>query len=316
MEEYFQSEGCRLIEKNGNRVTYVAQCGHEHTSLIGNFKKGSSRVCKQCTIQQQRENETDFFEQEGECFVHISKLLEPHLEVKRTNEGCIADFIYRPWSAKENEWVQVQMKSTLKKIHGSFRFRLNHRFPGCILVCHCIEENRFWVFRDYEVPEKSIGICESGKYAHNEVNNVSESLIRLYETMMKTTLESAMIPSSPNHRKEYEYRLKRERFFPDVQFEYPLYQQRRYDFIVNGKKYQEKVATPKENRYIIKSSYELGDNDFYFVHIPDSDYFYCIPEQQFIPNQTSSGCMTFNISDHKKWFQVYRHNYTIRSFSF
>jgi len=320
MEEYFKSEGCRLIEKNGNRVTYVAQCGHEHTTQLCTFKHGSSRVCKNCMIQKMKESNFDYHVQEGESLLYISKILGNHFTIKRTNEGCLADFLIRPLCQNEDKWAQVQLKTTRNAIHGIYMFGMKRRYPNCIIICHCVSENRFWVFRDYEVPEKNIGISVNGKYARNEVleQNLVDKFTEIYSNIQHIELESALVPSSPYQRTEHEYRMKRERFFPHVKFEYPDYQHRRYDFIVNGKRYQEKVASQNggENSYHFHSEYTLGENDFYFVHIPNSDYFFCLPEQLLIENQKPSGRVTLNIKKHAAWYAPFMHNYTRVSFSF
>lgn len=315
--EYFALHGCRFIERlPKSKVRYIAQCGHEHTARLDVFKHGSSRNCKQCTIQKLKDGECDYHIQEGESLIHITKLLENHIEVKRTNEGCLADFLIRPFGINADEWAQIQLKTTGKSIHGVYNFSLHRKYPNCIIVCHCVSENRFWVFRDYEIPEKGLGIRNSGKYSHNEVTELHNSLKTLYETVKHVKFEDAIIPTSQTQRIEYEYRLKREKFFFDIEFTYPLYEQRKYDFIVNGKKYQEKVATKKDNRYVFKSKYEKGDNDYYLIHIPDTDYFYCIPEFLLLDHQNTSGCITINTTKHKEWYAPYRHTYTRRDFSF
>lgn len=319
INHYFVSQGCRLIERlPKSKVRYIAQCGHEHTARLDVFKHGSSRNCKQCTIEKLKNG--DYHKQEGESLMLISKLLEPSLEVRRTNEGCLGDFLIRPWGTNEDAWMHVQLKTTRKAINGStYIFSLHKRYPGCIILCHCISDGRFWVFRDYEVPEKCLGIRGvKSKYTKNEVHqaDLSRTFTSLYDTTRHISLDDAMIPVSQTQRIEHEYRLKRERFFNDVLFEYPAYEHRRYDFIVNGKRYQEKVATMKDGRYIFKSKCDPGDNDFYIVHIPDTDYWYCFPEERLIENQNTSGCITINLTKHQKWYQPYRHTYTRRDFSF
>lgn len=319
LSQYFASQGCRLIEKNGRNVRYIAQCGHEHETKMFNFKRGSSRKCKDCVIKYMKESDCDYHIQEGESFLTISKILENNIDIRRTNEGCLADFIIRPIGISEDKWAQVQLKTTLKDIHGVYMFSIKRRYPNCIILCHCVSENRFWVFRDYQVPEKGLGIKPNGKYSQNEVLlcQLSDCLKDFYNSVNLVSCNEAMVPTSPAQIVEYQYRLKRETFFPHIHFEYPLYQHRRYDFIVDGKKYQEKVATRvTDSSYSFHSDYKLGENDFYFVHIPDSDYFYCIPEIQLIEHQNPSGRVTLNISKFREWYAPFRHNYTRVSFSF
>jgi hypothetical protein len=321
VSQYFATQGCRMIERlPKSRIRYVAQCGHEHITNLSTFKNGSSRKCKQCTIQNLKNGDWDYHKQEGESLLYISKLLEPHIEVKRTNEGCLADFLIRPLGTSVDEWAQVQLKTTGKMINAQYLFHLKRRYPNCIILCHCMSENRFWIFRDYEVPEKGLGITNSGKYSQNEVvlSHLVDKMKTMYETTQHISAEIALTPSSPYQLIEHQYRLKREKFFAHIHFEYPLYQHRRYDFIVNGEKYQEKVASrnTSENSYHFHSEYVMGENDYYFIHIADSDYFYCIPELELISRQKPSGRVTLNTSKHKEWYAPYRHQYTRVSFSF
>lgn len=146
--------------------------------------------------------------------------------------------------------------------------------------------------------------------------NLNDILQKQYETIPHVLFEESMIPQSESQIIEHQYKTKRERFFPHVNFEYPLHQHRRYDFIVSDKKYQEKVASINGNAYFFKSNQTLGEVDFYFVHIPDSDYFYCIPEKNLIENRKASGWTTLNVNKHQKWYAPFRHNYTRVSFSF
>ena len=256
MEQYFTSQGCQFIEKQGRKVRYIAQCGHEYSCLLFNFKRGSSRKCKECVYETMRRSDSDYHIQEGDSFIEIYKLLESSIQIKRTNEGCFADCIFRPIGTSEDLWGQVQLKTTKKSIHGTYIFSLKKRYTGCIIVCHCISENRFWIFHDYEVPEKTIGITTSGKYSTNEVlsMNLADCLLSKYQTIPYVSLEESMIPQSESQIIEHQYKRKREMFFPYIHFEYPVYQHRRYDFIVNGKKYQEKVASLNGSGYFFKSS--------------------------------------------------------------
>lgn len=312
MEEYFSSQGCEFIEKNGRRVRYRAQCGHEYETRLDVFKHGSARKCITCSRIRPR---CDQHRQEADSFIEVTELLKLVFDVKQTTEGCLADFIVKPWNCTEDKWLQVQFKTTLKAIHGVYTFSMHKKYPSCVVLCQCIHEKRLWLFKGYDVPEQSLGIRPNGKYAGGEVTtSFTESLLRMYNTYYLSSLRETMVPVGQAQRIEYTYRLKRERFYPDSNFESPIVQYRSYDFVVNSKKYQEKVASFKNNRYIFK--YKPGGSDFYFVHIPDTDYFFVIPQHVLENNKTPSGSMTININKHHMWYMPYRHTYTRRDFAF
>jgi len=116
--------------------------------------------------------------------------------------------------------------------------------------------------------------------------------------IIRINKEDALIPKSVNSQLEYKYALKRISYFSYLPFTKPEKNQQVYDFTINGVKIQEKVASKRNNRNayccgLYKNggkllsnktsiSYEKGDNDFYWIHIPDYEYFLILPEKILI----------------------------------
>jgi hypothetical protein len=99
-----------------------------------------------------------------------------------------------------------------------------------------------------------------------------------------------------------------------------------YDFKLNGLKVQEKIACNhkpgvqvnlrKSNGNKKKKSYEKGDNDIYWIHLPNKEEFYVIPEDilmdnGFISNKDIEGKMSLyiNPSNKKQWTNKYLYSY-------
>ena len=52
VKNFFEKENCILLSKGpidaAHKIQYIAQCGHEHSILWPEFKKGSCRICPKC----------------------------------------------------------------------------------------------------------------------------------------------------------------------------------------------------------------------------------------------------------------------------
>lgn len=131
---------------------------------------------------------------------------------------------------------------------------------------------------------------------------------------------------------EKEYQEKREKTFPlDYQYaSIPVC----YDFIINGHKVQEKVATPMKDRpqsfiaTLHRSNgkhnsirqfqpYEKGENDYYWINIPSTTTFYLIPEHalmkegyiKFQDKEPGKRFLYLNLNAEINWYCKYRHDY-------
>lgn len=139
-----------------------------------------------------------------------------------------------------------------------------------------------------------------------------------------------LIPVSPLQQLEYEYYLHRKQQLPFIKFIDNEKQGLVYDFMINDYKIQEKVGNiPRgkngasfalfknngtQNKKHIHQSYKKGDNDFYWLNVPDKKYFYIIPENELIKHkyidlETKRNIyLNPNTKDH--WSQKYLFDYT------
>lgn len=310
----FEIDGCVFIEKVHNKFRYTAQCGHEHIISLSNFKAGFGKRCPSCS------QKSDMNVQKGESFEKIYDRLKDHFEVRRTFEGCLADFIVRPLGSTVDEWLMIQLKTS----RNTYSFHIHRKYPKCIMMCHALNDDILWCFKYSDFSIKSqLNLRKSTEYF------TIDTLLNYYYTEDKVTCDEAMTLISPQQIREVEYRKKRELFYPHVHFEYPKYEQRRYNFIVNGLKYQEKVASMNKISYQVymysnRKPYSPGENDYYMIHIPDQDVFYMFPEQVLIdrnildtgPCTVDRPTISISISNHSAWYQPYRHKYTMCSFQF
>jgi hypothetical protein len=176
----------------------------------------------------------------------------------------------------------------------------------------------------------AIGLNKS-KYDLNEVtkDDILSTLNDYYKTMKKFSFELIDIPISDNQKTEQVYRKYRESKISFLEFEYPKFQGCVYDFTVNNYKVQEKVGTHYSNKNSIAfslhknngktdgkrqlTSYKKGDNDFYWLNLPDKKHFYVIPEQVLIDQKyidtIKKTTLIINLNAKAAWISPYKFDY-------
>lgn len=307
---------------------FKASCGHDNTVTLTNFLcKGSGKICKSCMAQRVREigrSQKDPHLCEYESFCIISKFIQDKFEVKKTNEGCMADMIIKPKNVDADEWLMIQLKSTQCVCHDLYTFKMNNNsYPDCVILCICIQDNRMWVFDNHQISVKNnlnIGLTDKSKYSSFEESNstINHCLLAKYRKYKKVSCDEANVPKSKFQQQEQVYRRKRETEIPFLPYVYPVLDNRVYDFMINNYKIQEKVSSiaKKHSNNPIHVSclyrsckgetrqkcYNKGDNDFYWIWKKDTDVFYIIPDKELVERKYIQ--VDGNLDDKKKTFSL------------
>jgi len=328
LKELFDSKGCVMLDtleefnesiqngityKNSRvcfKTRYIATCGHEHKVFHKKIKHDNGLMCPTCSIVQRRilqKAKTNVVDDgqasshlcEDNCVEYITRKIEKDIDVFKTREGCLADFIIRPKGMDEDKWMMVQMKST-EMPSDSYRFAMKNeddKYEKCIIICLCWSDKRMWVFENKDVTGKlkiAIGLHKSQKYDSFQMKkaDLGTKLLDFYKTMETFTMDKLDTPISNNQVKEKEFAQLRETKCNFLKFDIPTKSQLCYDFTVNGKKIQEKVgkstapsvsfSISRRNGNIDKVSqrkaYCIGENDFYWLNFPDKQTFFVFPE--------------------------------------
>lgn len=334
VNERFRQKGCILTTikdeyKSIDRVEFIGQCGHQSNSSISNFTTfGTGLLCKECSDKNRKkilkEKGGDARLNEYEGFVHFKTILGPHFEIHKTNEGCIADLCIRPLGTEEDKWLRVQTKTTKQTYKGSYVFRTNYNtYEDCIILCLCLQTDDIWALHWEESKGKDkITIGKTGKKHTRE--EIVDKLKEAYKIFNLYTLSDTLTPKSIYQRREHEYRLKRERMFPHIQFKYPEVEGQKYDFMIGDLKFQEKVAGKRKDRnnhYVAHlyscnrnktkyQQYSQGDADYYWFWLDGTDDFYVIPESILV-ERGLVGCENLRPAIHfteNNWTSVYSKN--------
>lgn len=258
------------------------------------------------------------------------------MKIIKTEEGCTSDVIVKPLNVENDEWLRIQVKTTLDICHDLYTFNLgNNKYIDHVILCHCINKNKYWLIPYIEVMhiknKLNIGQTSCSKYFKYEVNE--DSLINTfndyYQKMKLFTCKECMIPPNILQQKELIFKQRREEAFTFLKFERPRYNQSFYDFVVNGVRVQEKVATlrkDRKNTYVIflyrslsnngrnmkYQPYKQGMNSYYWIHIPETNIFYVIPDAELCQRGYIETCTKLNTtrpvlsirpSDQVMWYQ-------------
>ncbi len=309
-KQLFYEKNCKLItsfEEIGEwkkfreieqmTVKYIATCGHESTVGIKPFKECYGLLCKKCMkINQQKVTVDNKNGMEDKFIEILSNKINDKFDIELTDDGCLADFALRFKDNNEDKWLMVQVKTTehIENTKYSYTFGKTDKYKNCIIICACINNDKLWIFDGNKINTKNISISKSKKHI-NEVT-INELYIKIIEYMNilpMYSFDKINIPVSKTTQVEQNYRKHREQKCNYLNFIYPTGTNLRYDFEINEYKIQEKVATKssenaihyqlsKTNGNKIKTPYEKGDNDFYWVHFPDKQKFIIFPEQILI----------------------------------
>lgn len=291
-----------LIQKTRiPKVRLISSCGHENTVFVNVFiSRNTGVVCKDCIAKTRKKEYPNLINREIDFTNKFQEFLSSSFISKTTNEGCKSDLIIKPTDVEENNWLRIQIKTTEKVYDKSYGFHVQNNYEDHILICHCIDENKYWLipFNELELTNKKLNLSVStkSKYYKYYIDNekIINSLMKYYKEAKLYNEDVCMIAQSKDAQKEQAYRQKIYKDLSFLKVEKPIHTNMVYDLIVNDKKVQEKLLYSQKNRNgysgaILKrlgknktQNYNYEDNDFYWFHIPDTDFFYVIPQFELL----------------------------------
>lgn len=314
LQKYSQ-KGCKLVTTleeyskltdKYKKVSIIASCSHKidnvyiHTFL----NRESGNQCKDCTKKNIKQILSIKSHDCGKIEYLAFNLLKENLTdfiVERTCEGCLVDIIMKPKNINDNLYLPIQLKSTMETNFKCYSFNITKdKYKNMIILLICIKDNKFWILKNDDLETKTrINIGNKSKYNEYMVdkNKLNATFINLYENnkQLLNTKELFNIPSNIYQQREQKYRKIRETKIDFIKFTNPFIEGQVYDFLINNMKVQEKVCGIDKLKksyicHLVKNNsmnkknprtlnYDLGDNDFYWINIPDENTFYIFPEK-------------------------------------
>jgi len=331
-EEYSQIN----ILKN-TRLYFRAKCGHNSSASFTNFMyKNTGIICWDCNLKNCSQKMTKYKNSHiGESLIlaFLLNIINPVFDIQKTNEGCVADLIIKPKDNEKDEWLKIQLKTTEKLNHGIYVFSgINKNYENCLILCSCLPDHKIWMIPHCEIKHLislSIGKTNSiyNKYLV-AIENITDELYKHYQSYILSERDECMKPISLQQYQEIEFSERRINRLDFLNFKKSQIDGEVYDFILNGFKHQEKVATyiMKKDCHIIHlckhngtenkknkwQFYHINDNDFYWFWIKDRSFFYIIPASILLKYD----CITDSIKEGNKIILLYPHRKSETKYNF
>lgn len=327
------------------RIRFIGLCSHESSAVYTNFNKRNTGIkCNQCVKQNMKSElkcknkNTNITELSGiNLIIH---LLESLYNIQRTFEGCKADLAIKLKSTTTDTWIPIQSKTVTSMSHGMYSCTLHgNTYNGMLIFIIAINDNKIWMIPGSLIDTTSrINISKRSKYnkylvthdiVHNKINEYMS-----YISM--TNFDIINTPRIDSSRKELIYCNKRQQYISYLHQEQSILQGSSTDFTIGKYKIQEKVlgynvsnnklhCSIKRNNGIIDKirkfrPYNIGDNDYYWLHSSIDDRFWIIPEAILSINGYIKSdqinkikyTLIFGIEKygtHMEWLREYEYNY-------
>ena len=298
-------------------IEIFSACGHRRKVQFNNLLYTDTGImCQDCNYNVFKSKRTgispDYLFQEYQVIKSLEYFCKDVLSFKLTREGSVADFCVKPLATIDDLWLPIQIKTTKSTSYDMYKFTVNDKYKYIIIMLFYIDPNnnhKIWIIDGSDVANISnISIrLNSSVYDKYEIgtSNLSNLFCQLYNSKKKNPFQDFNISSSKQSQQELEYVQLRETLFPHFSYDYPEVGGREFDVIINKTyKVQDKVLTinykstngKKNNKpyYIAKLcrgsrssngiQYKLGDNDYYWIFLPDKKGAYVIPEEDLYNN--------------------------------
>ena len=324
------------------KCNYIAACGHPHIVFINVFiSRKTGRICPTCKHTENslkkkeeiKDNKLKNIKTELHCIDYFKSVC--NFDIHKAFDGCKADLIVRPKGKHGNDqWIGIQVKSTERNNH--YHFHLENNYFNLIILCICEEDKKMWLFPYEDI--KSVSTLHIGlksKYKKYEVkpDTIDFILQEYYAKTPKFTYEELDTPQSIYTQREKEFYRYRESKIDFLEFTYNEMEGLVYDFKIGNKKVQEKVGCYDSDKhcYIFGmhknngvnkgvrkfQSYQLGDNDLYWLNCDNKETFYVFPEdvliyKNYIGYSGNKKQLKININPttHNEWTKPYTFTYS------
>jgi hypothetical protein len=326
------------------KYKYIASCGHENVVHFHSFSSRKTGIlCPSCIKklngkkrkEQMKEDKLQNIRLEFDCISYFISLLDETFIIKKAFDGCLSDIIIKPHAQEKDEWLGIQVKTTLNSING-YGFHIEQNYKNLLILCICWENKKMWLIPNSMLSNQikiSIGLNKS-KYEKYEItkNTIKNKLDEFYSNFERFSYEILDTPLCEYQKREKEFYKYRESKINFLKFDYNAMEGMVYDYKIGNKKVQEKVGSYcKENNPNMfsfnlnkyecringkcqRKCYEEGDNDLYWLHCKNKK-FYIIPESVLIEQGfVGKNCKKYKLyvsptNQNTSWCNAYQFDY-------
>jgi len=358
VEECMKENGCVLLttyeefeEKRQHvhkryyqyvRVDFIGTCLHSSSVVFTNFfLRKTGITCKECVRKKVSTSKKEYtYKIESDGIAIIEEYIKEHYRIVRTKEGCRADLAIQLHAEKEDKWIPIQVKVTHKLCHGMYSFRnVSKIYKDMLILCVAVQEQKMWLVPYNQIDGRmktSINITMRSSYNQYKVDRFTllTQLESYQSNIILQTYDSLNTPVALLQQREQIYVKKRETLLPFLKYEYPLIQHTTVDIIIHGKRIQEKVLGYNHNKLLLFThlgcnngikqgkrtfrSYQMGENDYYWLHSSIDERFWIIPEIVLYEHGIITAPDVIRpikhlsmTSKYNTWLKDYEYNYTL-----
>jgi len=303
----FEDRGCKLLTSREEvekltckpipKFRYIASCNHEHEVFYNVFKsRGTGIKCPQCISTENSKKSKENFQNDKIRYIRLEKtcidffvdMVKDEFECIKCFDGCRTDIAMKPKDEMNDTWMGIQVKSTEScKVDYGF-FLTKKDYSNLLILCICWEDKSMWLI-PHEIiagiQKLTIGLYKS-KYSDYKLTkeNWKEKFQHYYNNTYKYTFQELDTPNNIYQQREQTYRKMRDTKLDFIKFEYDNMEDSVYDFRINVYKIQEKVGGIHRRGHLFHlykhylgkkhTSYQQGDNDFYWLNVDNKKTFF------------------------------------------
>ena len=225
--------------------------------------------------------------------------------LKKTNEGCKADALFKPFDDDHDRWIPIQIKTTNRFMEDGYKFCNCSNYKKYVMCCISLKYKQCWLFNSnicMNIKTVNITTKDKGKYGKYlcPLNNIYTKLCEHYynNSFAKITLNHGMCPITSTRKVEYYYKCLRQKKLPWLKIKNVEIENSVVDVMINGKKVQDKTGYSRIGyKYAIivnivkhygnlkRGPYYKNDNHYYWINLPHpwkTTHFYLIPQHELI----------------------------------
>jgi hypothetical protein len=265
--------------------------------------------------EREANTETSSVNTEDMSITRLKEIInDSNLEFKEVGrEGCFVDLVVRKKGTSRQTWFPVQMKATKDAVRPQFdtkRYNCPEKFKNTyerfgyyenmIVICHNVKNNakndEFLIIPPYstKIPNSGLkynsGVNKKHYVKKEDIVAKINEYIEKYPELEKPFSDIELL-CNESKKLEIKYMRKRQETLSNI-FYMKEINFRADDFIIDKfVKVQEKAKNHRDNiensfKFTLtkgnennKTQYSIDDNDFYWLNLAGTNYFYVIPSK-------------------------------------
>jgi hypothetical protein len=308
----------------------------KNSTVSPSERKANSKEIRSVQAKERQANpETSSVNTEDISIDRLKKITnDSNLEFEEVGrEGCFVDLAVRKKGLSRQTWFPIQMKASNAVIP---QFKMGNRYncpnefkeiyerfgyyENMIVICHNIKIDEFLIIPPYSTKIPNSGLNYNSKIAKNYYVKKEDIVAKINEYIdkyqeLEKPFSDIELLCSENKKLEIKYIRTRQEYLSTI-FDMKEIDNCAVDFKIDGfVRVQEKTVNHRDKRghsfnFTLQKNdgkdknqqYAIDDNDFYWLNLACTDYFYVIPSKLM----EKDGNIRQNLTLHKEFYPKIR----------